>query len=97
MHWPADELTTLQRGDEVTLLILPNDDDDDPTALIFPTVVAHTELRKETGLPWATGVAEAGQHGLIVGDEESLMGVDTTDGGSRWCCGFPPRPAGPST
>jgi hypothetical protein len=80
MHWHADELTTLQRGDEVTLLILPNDDADDGEALVFPAVVAHTELRREVGLPRATWVEAAGLHGLIVRDEESLVGVDTSDG-----------------
>lgn len=80
MRWPADELTTLQRGDDVTWLILPNEDDTDGEAFIFPAVVGHTELVKHSGLPWATWVEEAGHHGLVMGDEDSLMGVDTTDG-----------------
>ena len=87
-HWEPRDLTTLRVGDELSVLILPNADADDPEALVFIAVVLATELRQESGLPWCDWLSEGGQHGIIVADEDSLMGV-TVEGGEfrlRLCC-----------
>ena len=80
MNVKAEELSTLRAGDDVALLVLPDDDYDDDEAIVVAARVAYVELREAVGFAWAQHLDGGRAPALRVGRSELASGYSDQGG-----------------